>query len=132
MLDNFDVEEKRNIYSKSSILIGAFFSPIMGMILYSINLYRLGVGKNILGTVVTVLVYTYIINQRSFGLPSIIKLIIVLVLNLLGGIILTSVFWKHHIGDLQYHSKFAWIPLMIFFGVGIIFLLIIFFNLRPV
>jgi hypothetical protein len=120
ILDHIEKEDLPNLYSKFSILItSALFSPIFGMTIYITNLSRLDLKKHILGTVITILVYSFLANKVMSSFANY-RLLLLIPFNLLGGIILIIPFWKHHINDQRYNPKFAWIPLLMIVGIAIV------------
>lgn len=107
-------ESKIKLYNKLTIVLFSIFgSTLVGAIMYSMNLKAAGSKAKWIGPVLFAIVYHMVINggiQRmginiGFG---------VLLINAIGGMLLSYVFWNEQINsDIEYESRSIWPPLLI-------------------
>ncbi len=111
------------LYSKGAIrFLSILFSVIFGAVLLSINIKNkkgkwIVISFGIIYSAITIVIVN-LLPQNTFG---------VLVLNLAGGLGLTTTFWDKFVGKgTKYRAKPIWIPLLIslIITIPIIFLLI--------
>ena len=113
------------LYSKGAIRFFAIlFGVIFGAVLLSINARNIKgkwiiVGFGIVYSTITIVILN-LIPQNSFW---------VLILNMFGGLGLTTTFWDKFVGKgIKYRAKPIWIPLLISLVITIPLLLIIIYN----
>lgn len=128
--------EKIAIYSKWAILgFSVFFSPVAGGILLMMNLRR--IGKKAEGFLVLIFgigykIITEIVLLRVSGLD--IKKVTTqalmanhqllyysLALDILGAGILAEIIFRRYFRADNYESRSIWVPLLIFFGIYLLF-----------
>jgi len=106
-------EEKPKLYNKATIVVfSILLSTFFGGIIYSQNLSKTG-NRNQIGPV---LIFCIIWNIIFFKLTNRYtdNFIVTFILpNLLGGLLLSTLFWKHHFGDLDFKVRSIWMPLII-------------------
>lgn len=119
-----NTEERHKIYSKKAVMgFSLFFTSIFGGVLLMQNLREAGKKKEartvlLLSTFYTVLCI-YIVN-----IPEEPNTSLTYVCNIVGGIILTEVFYKKHFADEKsYEKKRIWKPLIISLLITIPFVL---------
>ena len=102
------------LYSKNTIIWYAFlFSPFVGGLLMAINLFRVKKQGIALLAILAALVYTL----ATYFLATIIIYkasgrLLVLLLNLVGGNLITGPLWRLTIGTLPYNKANGWLPLV--------------------
>ena len=103
-----DGEENEELYSKKSIiLMSTIFSPLVGAIIYCSNLRKIDKKNFIASSIISSIIYIMLMNKMLHGLESY-KIFALIPLNFLGGLIITNLFWKHHIGELKFNPIFPW------------------------
>jgi len=106
-------EEKPKLYNRATIVIfSIFLSTFFGGIIYSQNLSETGNRKQI-GPVLIFCIIWNIIFFKLVDRYSDDFLITFILPNLLGGLVLSTLFWKHHFGDLDFKVRSIWMPLII-------------------
>ena len=92
-------EVKHRFYSKNAIAIWTFFlSPLLGCILFAINLKNIGRGR--LGVIFVIGGIVWIVSLRTLiGLFLENDLLKLLITNLTASLLLTFFFWKRILGD---------------------------------
>lgn len=132
--DDLDGLPKVSLYTKNTIIWYAFlFSPFVGGVLFAINLFRLNKQGTALLIALATLVYTlatyYIstfIIYRSSGR------LLILLLNLVGGNLLTGPSWRLTIGQLTFKKASGWYPLIfVLAAYAVIFLVAMFLLGNP-
>jgi hypothetical protein len=110
-------EEKPKLYNKATIIVfSILLSTFFGGIIYSQNLSKTG-NRNQIGPV---LIFCIIWNIIFFKLTNRYtdNFIVTFILpNLLGGLLLSTLFWKHHFGDLDFKVRSIWMPLIIVLSI---------------
>ncbi len=105
------------LFSKSAIFAFTLFvSPLFGALLYADNLNRLGRTKPILSVIMFGLFFSLAsgVILRLLLTNAMLILPITFATNALGGYILTQLFWKNHLGDIEtYEAKSIIGPLLI-------------------
>jgi len=124
-----DYYELPQLYSKRAILIcTSLCSVLLGGILFALNLKVIKKSNQIHSILFFYVVFAFVdsILMRVFG--CLFGLIIFFPLNILGGIMLSTVFWKKYIGDsFQYQTKSVFVPILI--NVLICVLVIVIFGI---
>lgn len=101
------------------VLISIIGTPFMGSIIYSQNLRTLDTGDKfmpILFAMVYNVVYRVLSNKFHIS-----ELISYLPLNLIGGLILITVFWNKQIGEIEFEPIPRWKPVLIVASIIAIF-----------
>lgn len=106
-------EEKPKLYNKATIVVfSIFLSTFFGGIIYSQNLSEIGSRKQI-GSVLLFSIIWNIFFFKTTQRYTDNVIITFFVPNILGGFMLSNVFWKHHFGDIDFKVKSIWIPLIV-------------------
>ncbi|RFZ82309.1 hypothetical protein DYU05_16990 [Mucilaginibacter terrenus] len=101
------------LYSKNAIRgFSLFFSPIFGGVLLSLNLWRAGFKQAVIGVMAFcvgwMLVSSLILTQIGGKSNS-----ISVVLNLIGGFILSDYFFRKYFPEEDYYPRSIWKPLIV-------------------
>ncbi len=122
-------EVKYRFYSKNAIAIWTFFlSPLLGCILFAINLKNIGRGR--LGVIFVIGGIVWIVSLRTLiGLFLENDLLKLLITNLTASLLLTFFFWTRILGDdTEYKIRPVWKPVLIFVGICVMLLAYNFFG----
>ncbi len=129
--DLFGTGPLPKLYAKGPIIWYSFlFSPFVGGVLLTINLWRLKKKGIALTVLFGALIYSLGVGYVGFMIsyPASSRLI-VLILNLVGGNILSSPIWRQTIGALPFQKANAWIPLIVVLIVSAALWALVFFGL---
>lgn len=123
MKDTF--EEKPKLYNKTTIVVfSILLSTFFGGIVYSQNLSETGNRKQIASVLIFCMIWNIIFFKLTGRYTD--NFIVTFILpNLLGGLVLSTLFWKHHFGDLDFKVRSIWMPLII-----VLFIYGLFIGLR--
>ena len=123
--DDFGTNVTPQLYGKMVILWFSFlFSPLVGGVLMLINLLRLKRSK----FAYTVFLASLAYSLATFYLGFVIEYevsgrLMILILNLVGGNLLSGSVWKNTIGSIKFSASNPWIAfavvLIIYIGVGL-------------
>ncbi len=106
-------EERPKLYNKATIVIfSILLSTFFGGIIYSQNLSEIDNRKQIGPVLVFCIIWNIILFKLAHRFTDNFVLTFI-VPNILGGLVLSSLFWKHHFGDLDFKVRSVWLPLVI-------------------
>jgi len=106
-------EERPKLYNKATIVIfSILLSTFFGGIIYSQNLSEIDNRKQITPVLVFCIIWNIILFKLAHRFTDNFVLTFI-VPNILGGLVLSSLFWKHHFGDLDFKVRNVWLPLAI-------------------
>ena len=106
-------EERPKLYNKATIVIfSILLSTFFGGIIYSQNLSEIDNRKQIGPVLVFCIIWNIILFKLAHRFTDNFVLTFI-VPNILGGLVLSSLFWKHHFGDLDFKVRGVWLPLVI-------------------
>lgn len=106
-------EERPKLYNKATIVIfSILLSTFFGGIIYSQNLSEIDNRKQIGPVLVFCIIWNIILFKLAHRFTDNFVLTFI-VPNILGGLVLSSLFWKHHFGDLDFKVRSVWVPLVI-------------------
>lgn len=106
-------ERELHLYSKLSIfLVSVFTSPILGSYLYCVNLRRSGQKDKIFGTVVAILIFTFLCKVPFFGFQVGFYALgfnpVTFLFNAFVALMMIGPFWKKHFENMDYLSIVSW------------------------
>lgn len=132
--EDLDGLPKATLFTKNTIIWYAFlFSPFVGGVLFAINLFRLNKQGTAVLIALATLVYTlatYYISTFIFYRSS--GRLLILLLNLVGGNLLTGPTWRLTIGPLPFNKANGWYPLIfVLAAYFVIFMLAMFLLGNP-
>lgn len=106
-------EERPKLYNQATILIfSILLSTIFGGIIYSKNLSEIDNRKQIAPVVGFCVIWNIVLFKLAHRYTDNFVLTFLLP-NMMGGLVLSIFFWKHHFGDLDFKARNVWIPLAI-------------------
>lgn len=106
-------EERPKLYNQATILIfSILLSTIFGGIIYSKNLSEIDNRKQIAPVLVFCVIWNIVLFKLAHRYTDNFVLTFLLP-NMMGGLVLSIFFWKHHFGDLDFKARNVWIPLAI-------------------
>ena len=106
-------EERPKLYNQATILIfSILLSTIFGGIIYSQNLSEIDNRKQIAPVVGFCIIWNIVFFKLAHRYTDNFALTFLLP-NMMGGLVLSIFFWKHHFGDLNFKARNVWIPLTI-------------------
>ncbi|NQX56918.1 hypothetical protein HQN86_25090 [Pedobacter panaciterrae] len=106
-------EERPKLYNKATIVIfSILLSTFFGGIIYSQNLSEIDNRKQIAPVLVFCIIWNIILFKLAHRFTDNFVLTFI-VPNILGGLVLSILFWKHHFGDLDFKVRSVWLPLVI-------------------
>ena len=106
-------EERPKLYNQATILIfSILLSTIFGGIIYSKNLSEIDNRKQIAPVLVFCVIWNMVLFKLAHRYTDNFVLTFLLP-NMMGGLVLSIFFWKHHFGDLDFRARNVWIPLAI-------------------
>lgn len=106
-------EERPKLYNQVTILIfSILLSTIFGGIIYSKNLSEIDNRKQIAPVLVFCVIWNIVLFKLAHRYTDNFVLTFLLP-NMMGGLVLSIFFWKHHFGDLDFKVRNVWIPLAI-------------------
>ena len=103
------------LYSPASIVLFSMFSVVIGGVLMSLNLYRVGRKQAILGLVLFSVVYAYLGSQAvawgmTVGLSAVWG---VLLFNLSAALAYVFWFWPRYVGTTTFRSRSVLVPVLV-------------------
>ena len=106
-------EERPTLYTKTTIIIfSILLSTFFGGIIYTQNLRETGNRKQIAPVLMFCIIWNVIFFKLVQNFTSNFLLTFILA-NFFGGLILSTLFWKYHFGELDSIVKRPWIPLIV-------------------
>ena len=106
-------QERPKLYNKATIVIfSILLSTFFGGIIYSQNLSEIDNRKQIAPVLVFCIIWNVILFKLAHRFSDNFVLTFI-VPNILGGLVLSCLFWKHHFGDLDFKVRGVWLPLVI-------------------
>lgn len=106
-------EERPKLYNQATILIfSILLSTIFGGIIYAQNLSEIDNRKQIAPVLVFCVIWNIVLFKLAHRYTDNFVLTFLLP-NMMGGLVLSIFFWKHHFGDLDFKARNVWIPLAI-------------------
>ncbi|MBC6112391.1 hypothetical protein ACFOG5_10205 [Pedobacter fastidiosus] len=121
-------ESQLKLYNKATIIIfSLLLSTFFGGVIYSRNLSQIGERKQIAPVLFFCLIWNLILFKIANKLTSDLLLSFIIP-NLLGSLVITTLFWKHHFKEISFKSKNIWMPLIVVFIVYGIFICLLFFK----
>jgi hypothetical protein len=106
-------EERPKLYNQATIIIfSILLSTIFGGIIYSKNLSEIDDRKQIASVLVFCVIWNIVLFKLAHRYTDNFVLTFLLP-NMMGGLVLSIFFWKHHFGDLDFKARNVWIPLAI-------------------
>lgn len=111
------------LYSQMAINgFSIFFSTLFGAILFAINMHRVGKGDKIYIVMLFALTFTIFEGWLVTMQPQITSL--PFIFNIIGGVLLNTVFWNKYIGkNTQHRRRAIWPPLLIGVAISVIFVI---------
>ena len=106
-------EERPKLYNRATIVIfSILLSTFFGGIIYSQNLAELDNRKQIASVLVFCIIWNIVLFKLAHRYTD--NFILTFILpNIMGGLILSIFFWKHHFRDLDFKARNVWILLTI-------------------
>lgn len=106
-------EERPKLYNQATIIIfSILLSTFFGGIIYSQNLSKINNRKQIAPVLIFCIIWNIILFKLANRYTD--NFILAFILpNILGGLVLSFFFWKHHFGNLGFKVRSVWIPLVI-------------------
>jgi len=106
-------DERPKLYNQATIVIfSILLSTFFGGIIYSQNLSAIDNRKPIAPVLVFCVIWNTVLFKLAHRYTDNFVLTFILP-NIMGGLILSIFFWKHHFGDLDFKVRNVWIPLAI-------------------
>jgi len=106
-------DERPKLYNQATIVIfSILLSTFFGGIIYSQNLSEIGNRKLIAPVLVFCIIWNTVFFKLAHRYTDNFVLTFILP-NIMGGLMLSIFFWKHHFGDLDFKVRNVWIPLAI-------------------
>jgi len=106
-------EQRPKLYNQATIIIfSILLSTFFGGIIYSQNLSAIGNRKQITPVLVFCIIWNIVLFKLAHRYTDNFILSFILP-NIMGGLMLSIFFWKHHFGDLDFKVRSVWIPLAI-------------------
>lgn len=106
-------EQRPTLYNQATIIIfSILLSTFFGGIIYSQNLSAIGNRKQITPVLVFCIIWNIVLFKLAHRYTDNFILSFILP-NIMGGLMLSIFFWKHHFGDLDFKVRSVWIPLAI-------------------
>ena len=118
-----DLEDLPKLYSKTGIFLISIFLVFFAALAYARNLRTIGKSGMSLFVVIGILIY-FQLGIKFLSFINISFLLDFILINLIGGLIITQVLWPSQIGDIRYDSKPIWPFLLVIFVItGVLVLL---------
>jgi len=106
-------EQRPKLYNQATIIIfSILLSTFFGGIIYSQNLSVIGNRKQITPVLVFCIIWNIVLFKLAHRYTDNFILSFILP-NIMGGLMLSIFFWKHHFGDLDFKVRSVWFPLAI-------------------
>lgn len=113
MMTEGTYEERPKLYNQATIIIfSILLSTFFGGIIYSQNLSEIDNRKQIAPVLVFCIIWNIVLFKLTYRFTDNFVLTFLLP-NILGGMVLSFFFWKHHFRDLDFEVRKVWIPLTI-------------------
>lgn len=120
-------DDRPVLYNKITIVIfSILLSTFFGGVIYAQNLSEIGNRKQIAPVLIFCLIWNIIFFKLAHRFTDDFVLTFILP-NVMGGLVLANLFWKHHFGDLDFKVKAIWVPLILVLMVYGFFISVRFF-----
>ena len=122
------IETPKLFSRKAIVAFSIVLTPLFGMLLYILNFNRASIKKSIMPVVIFYILWNLITFKVLNGYVA--NFIFSFLLpNLLGGLILTKLFWNMHFKEIQFRNRAIWGPLTVVVIVyGLLFLVNFFLS----
>jgi hypothetical protein len=119
------------LYGKGPVIWYSFlFSPIVGGVLMTINLWRLQKKNTAVLVLLGSLIYSLGVGYFGFTITlDATSRLVVLLLNLMGGNMLGAPVWRNTIGRMRFQRANPWIPLFFVLAASLVLWLLAFVGL---
>lgn len=123
-----DYEERPKLYNQATIVIfSILLSTFFGGIIYSQNLSEIDNRKQITPVLAFCIIWNIVFFKFAHRYTD--NFILTFILpNIMGGLILSIFFWKHHFGNLDFKVRNIWMPLTIVLLIYGLFAGLLFFG----
>lgn len=123
-----EVQNKPVLYSKTSLIVLSLFSCFFSGLLFVQNLREVKKKKFVLPMILYAIFFPTILSNmfKSIGIPVHYSYIPI---NLMGGVLLTNVFWKYQIEIDDYKNRSLKVPIIVIVSIVVVLILMNIFIL---